>query len=110
LQNQQKGELNLETSSTNGFDLMERDLFLNNIGGKPWRNYNFSTWQGFGFLWGWSQGQGWWEDFLYYMEDGYLRCNCPTIMLWLAPNFIHPDLFADAVYQFLKERSYETKY
>ena len=57
---------------------------------------NFSTWEGFGKLWEWAQKQKWWDDF------------------WWSPNgigdgtqediyFVHPDRFADAVYEYLQE-------
>ena len=54
---------------------------------------NFSTWQGFGQAWEWAQKQGWWEDFWIYSNDdnGII-------------DFIHPDRFADALYEFLKDR------
>lgn len=53
---------------------------------------DFSTWPGFGALWEWVQGQEWLED-LY----GFLRAKKHP------GTIIHPDRFANAVYEFLKE-------
>lgn len=56
------------------------------------QSIDFSTWKGFGKLWGWSKQQEWWADFIDYSFD---------VTDW---NFswIHPDRFAHAVYKFLK--------
>jgi len=54
-----------------------------------------STWEGFGKLWEWAQKQEWWSVFYYlvtYGEDANLQ------------HIIHPDRFAEAVYEFLKGR------
>ena len=63
------------------------------ICGEAGETTNFSTWQGFGKLWEWAQNQGWWEDFWIYSNDdnGII-------------DFIHPDRFADALYEFLKDK------
>lgn len=56
--------------------------------------HNFSTWTGFGKLWEWAQKQEWFQSFY------------EAIGEWeIINNYIHPDRFADAIYQFLKERA-----
>jgi hypothetical protein len=57
-------------------------------------NTNFSTWEGFGKLWEWSQKQEWIGSFcsVYKLDRGHLGV------------FEIPDCFADAVYEYLKER------
>ena len=58
---------------------------------------DFSTWEGFGKLWEWSQEQGWWESFVF--------CNWRTSLSLheYIGEWVNPDGFADAVYDFLKE-------
>jgi len=56
---------------------------------------DLSTPDGFFKLWEWGQKQEWWSVFYYlvtYGEDASLQ------------HIIHPDRFADAVYEFLKGR------
>ena len=58
-------------------------------------NNNFSTWQSFGKLWEWAKGQEWLDDFL----------RSKPHRAWLIPiAWVHPDNFANALYEFLKER------
>jgi len=54
---------------------------------------HFSTWEGFGKLWEWSTQQEWW----YLWEADYVNIFGT---LWA----VHPDRFADAVYEFLTNR------
>jgi hypothetical protein len=66
------------------------------------RNSDFSTWEGFGKLWEWSQKQEWWFRFWYYssafdhsgVEVAFPRDAC----------IIKPDRFASIIYRFLKEK------
>jgi hypothetical protein len=58
------------------------------------QNKTFSSWSGFGKLWNWSQKQEWWMEF----KNWYICRNKVTFEY-----LIHPDRFADAVYEFLKE-------
>ena len=52
-------------------------------------NNNFSTWEGFGLLWTWSQKQEWWiMDFMPKTGDKY------NLM-----SLVDPDRFANAVYE-----------
>ena len=64
-----------------------------------WMSYphrqTFSTSDGFFKLWEWSQQQEWWYDFL--NKD---QCFGFAVSIEL----VNPDRFADAIYQFLKER------
>lgn len=71
---------------------------------------NFSTWEGFGCLWEWCQKQTWITDFVMSRwcisksQDketyDFIRVNgC------FPPEDINPDLFADVLYSFLKERT-----
>ncbi len=57
-------------------------------------NVDFSTWEGFGKLWEWAKQQSWWVDF-----NVYLALQDDSIV-----HYIHPDKFADAVYEYLKEK------
>lgn len=57
---------------------------------------DFSTWEGFGKLWEWSSKQEWWDEFKYSL--GY----SPVENEGLGDSYIHPDRFADAVYNYLK--------
>ena len=91
---------------------IERDKFLTEAMGECWHerrfpnqcscgkklhsgaiitgNNDFSTWDCFGKLWNWSHKQEWWALF---------RINYVEVI----DSYIHPDRFADAVYEFLKE-------
>jgi hypothetical protein len=61
-------------------------------------NNGFSTWQGFGKLWEWVQSDGdRWVDFHRYAEGTAAMMGIPTYI-------IEPDRFANAVYEFLKDR------
>lgn len=51
---------------------------------------DFSTWEGFGLLWEWSQKQEWKANFSY--RVGFREY------------LVNPDRFADAMYAYLKER------
>lgn len=63
---------------------------------KPFHeNTDFSTWEGFGKLWEACQKKEWWKIFVW--RSGVRGRN-----LYLNLNLIHPDRFADAVYEFLK--------
>lgn len=76
----------------------ERDKHLTEAMGECWYqsnqtyNTNFSTWEGFGKLWEWSQKQEWWEDYINNFENHSL-IN------------VNPDRFADTVYTYLKEKT-----
>lgn len=59
--------------------------------------YNFSTWEDFGKLWEWVRRQKWLWDSPFYDATEY---GIHTIKA----EFINPDRFADAVYEFLKEK------
>ena len=68
---------------------------------KPYQN-NFYTWEGFGGLWEWSQKQKWWVNFVIKVDSGDLQGNF-CIDDYFPALLIHPDHFADAVYEYLKE-------
>jgi hypothetical protein len=102
---------------------IERDKFLAEAMGECWHedisdeNFNcmkcggmwtpefgsffFSTWEGFGKLWSWAKEQKWWDKF----EDLIFYGKADPCGGWFDTSLIHPDRFADAVYQFLKERN-----
>lgn len=69
---------------------------------------DLSTWQGFGKLWEWAQQQEWWDKFLFEQESSYLSDSLgypeTYAMRWMGENLVNPDRFADAVYEYLKER------
>lgn len=59
---------------------------------------DFSTWEGFGKLWEWSEKQEWWKEYSSMnMHDRKAYGVVPT-------RYINPDKFADAVYNFLKDK------
>lgn len=77
----------------------ERDMFLReklNTG----LFIEFKTWDGFGILWEWSSKWNWWEDFLVSLDiiKGY-EGHLVDIMA-----ICSPEEFADAIYEFLKEK------
>lgn len=59
---------------------------------------DFSTWEGFGKLWEWTQKQEWWIVFCQFESNLSIDTSC------IIKRLIHPDRFADAVYEFLRER------
>lgn len=61
---------------------------------------NFSTPDGFFKLWNWAKEQEWWED---WKESKEYR-NLDGAYIINMEFFIHPDRFANAIYEFLKER------
>jgi len=71
----------------------------------PWLNKpmkskqnNFSTWEGFGKLWGFCQKQEWAPELHRKIWSGY----CGMKRLTLTNELTNPDRFADAVYEFHK--------
>lgn len=66
---------------------------------------DFSTWEGFGKLWEWSQKQEWWTEFV--RKYGKLMCDCGCNDGYMALHFITPTgtyNFPDTIYEYLKER------
>jgi hypothetical protein len=64
---------------------------------------NFSTWEGFGRLWEWSQRQRWWRAFRRKATVRVGDNGCDTYEYQEWEHLINPDRFADAVYAYLKE-------
>jgi|LGVE01.1.fsa_nt_gb hypothetical protein len=69
---------------------------------------NFSIWEDFGKLWNWAQQQEWFKKLL---VSSNILCGyemsidfAETVGVSLPDELIHPDRFADAVYNFLKEK------
>lgn len=67
---------------------------------------DFTTWDDFGMLWNYSTKQKWWNDFLIYSKVAYedneqserfIRYTSGIIKI------VNPDLFADKLYDFLKD-------
>jgi hypothetical protein len=54
---------------------------------------DFRTWHGFGQLFEWAVQQKWWLEFVDVSSDDWRK---------LSVELIHPDRFADAVYNYLK--------
>ena len=97
----------------------ERDKFLTEARGECWHEFSstavtsscykccrilpactfidFSTWEGFGKLYSWCKEQEWWTMFCYY------RFGDGNYIGYKVFEFIEPDRFADAVYEFLKD-------
>lgn len=65
------------------------------------KNCDFSTWQGFGKLWEWAGEQEW---FPYFINEEFFGCY-GGVSFNFARNFINPDRFADALYEFLNRRN-----
>jgi hypothetical protein len=59
---------------------------------------DFSTWEGFGKLWEWAQKQEWYYNFLKTVCP--YKTDYPSV---IHEDYIQPDRFANAVYEFLKE-------
>ncbi len=59
----------------------------------------FGEWYGFGKLWEWARLQNWWIDFEK-TYDGISDWRFFSLDL----NFIHPDKFADAIYEYLQNK------
>lgn len=93
---------------------VERDKFLTETMGELWNNElcpceecksfwtntNFSTWEGFGKLWEWSQKQIGFSEMIsqtcyYEMRKNEFSKGYKKI--------IHPDYFANAVYNYLED-------
>ena len=58
---------------------------------------DFFTWTGFGLLWEWATKQEWWNHF---MNDQSGKMVCFEVSYHL----INPTNFANAIYEFLKEK------
>lgn len=72
-----------------------------------YKEINFSTWEGFGQLWEWSKQQSWFEDFLNICDVGeYISTKEMDggFTVDIQMEFINPDVFADAVYEFLSDQ------
>lgn len=68
------------------------------------QTYDFSTWDGYGKLWEWVQGQKWFGDFMWRCEPFRITHEClsgPPMKIWN----IHPSAFATSVYNYLKDKS-----
>ena len=75
------------------------------------RNNDFSTWGGFGKLWEWTSKQEWWDSFYPYSlcsQSVTVSTLCYSgqdeIFHIFDQKFIDPDKFANAVYEYLKEK------
>ncbi|MDP2162429.1 MAG: hypothetical protein Q8K02_18255 [Flavobacterium sp.] len=66
-----------------------------------------SPWKWFGKLWEWSTQQGWFYDFGGYLYDKEDTIDDYTINI--LEYFINPDKFADAIYDFLKSNTIQSK-
>lgn len=90
----------------------ERDKFLTEAMGEEWHkcdgwdfycdqcesgtpmSADFSTWEGFGKLWNFCMNQEWFHDLNHKLESESVTYN---------RKWVNPDIFADAVYNYLKE-------
>ena len=68
-------------------------------------NPNFSTWDRFGKLWEWANRQKWWKMFLCFGVYGDYMNGVQNL---IETENINPDIFADAIYNYLKETSSES--
>lgn len=93
---------------------LERDKFLNVLMGGCWHtdqeeyplycykcecvvynDTNFSTPEGFLNLWNWAKEQPWWHHFI---DTRPAACSLEQTII----DLIHPDHFADVIYEFLR--------
>jgi hypothetical protein len=66
-------------------------------------NYNFSTPEGFFRLWNWAKTQKkMWQDFGDYIYKEFNEKNS-IYQINILEHFIEPDIFANELYNFLKE-------
>ena len=92
---------------TCGFQRVNRVNWF--IGDVPLFNYrcinnDFSTWEGFGKLWGWVQEQEWFWQFsvsLFYCESAYDNLTSLDDYGYFHKNNINPDIFAAVLYKYL---------
>ncbi len=63
-------------------------------------NTNLSSWEGFGKLWEWAQKQEWWIGFCEFANNNFLDFAPQGKRLF--PSLVHPDRFANALYEFLR--------
>jgi hypothetical protein len=63
-----------------------------------WSRVNFSSWDGFGFLWKWVSKQPWFATFLQWRPE---HRSCLVVEELI--RYVDPDRFADAVDVFLEE-------
>ena len=63
-------------------------------------NPDFSTWQDFGQLWEWAIKQDWWSDL---WSEIYGETDFSAYPYEEFTKYIHPDRFANALYEYLKE-------
>lgn len=116
--------MNTERDNVNEVSHSVRDAFLTEQMGECWHdlyqhcrhcnpycrkcnqeiydgNNDFSTWEGFGKLWEWVQKQEWWNDFVL---DNRGEVHPTSINHYqILSYFIHPDRFADAIFNYLKD-------
>ena len=64
------------------------------------RNLDFSTWDSFGKLWEFSVKKDWWNEF----ACEQIETITGNYSSWLDEEMINPSVFADKIYEFLKER------
>ena len=64
------------------------------------QNSDFSTWEGFGKLWGWSIQQSWWPDFSRCLDTPTVECNDVTHIDF---RVINPETFTSSIYDFLNK-------
>lgn len=62
----------------------------------PINNFDYASSEGFFVLWNWAKAQDWFEEFCF-------PTNSWGRILDFDIELIHPDAFADAVYQFLEK-------
>ncbi len=66
-------------------------------------NNDFSTWNGFGKLWGWSVKQDWWKQFMYVCKAKPYKFCFMNDQIFLWDELVNPSIFANAIYEFLEE-------
>lgn len=100
-----------EHTMTCGYTMTRLGEYISDIKTTSYTN-DFSTWAGFGKLWEWAQKQDWWEDFYQYELCEYsittsTLCNSGTDTdhYIFDTQFINPNSFANAVYDYLKEKA-----
>lgn len=86
---------------------MNRDNYLSNIFYN--QEINFDTWEGFGKLWKWAQEQSWFFKFCFQLTKKHKSKQRMTGMTGMIHSgWIKPSTFANAIYEYLKEKDNET--
>ncbi len=83
--------------------------YKSNLSDAKFANNDFSTWPGFGKLWEWVKQRWWFDSFILSLQPTHRESEIKEnlqegVRIMQIMEFVHPDRFASAVYEFLKEK------